>query len=255
MLQQHQGGQPHDFGLGGKQAQQQPPEADRLVAQPAAQGRLAAAGGIALVEQQVDHGRHRRQALGPLHRAGRLEGRAGLGHLGLGPGDPLLHGALAHQEGAGDLGHAQATDDPQGQSNLLGGRQVGMAADEQQPQDVVAIVGAVQPLHQIGLGVLQVGDQHLLRQGRLAGLAAHAVQGRIAPDEDQPGGGVAGRPFFWPVAQGAQARLLEGLFSDVEVAEVSQQGGHGLGPRGRQGPVDPGQVAHCPASAGRALAW
>ena len=38
------------------------------------------------------------------------------------------------------------------------GRQVRMAADEQQPQDVVAVVGAVEPLGQRRLGVLEVGQ-------------------------------------------------------------------------------------------------
>ena len=46
-----------------------------------------------------------------------------------------------------------------------------MAADEQQPQDVVAIVRAVEPLGQRGLGVVEVGDRLLVRQRRLPAAA------------------------------------------------------------------------------------
>ena len=56
-----------------------------------------------------------------------------------------------------------------------------MAAHEKEPQDVVAVVGLVDPLHQIGLGIREVGDQFLRRQRLLACLLAHAVDGRSCP--------------------------------------------------------------------------
>ena len=68
VLQQQQGGEPHDLGLGRKQPQQQPREPDRLLAQRRAHMRLAAARRIALVEDEVDHGRHRGEAFGALDR-------------------------------------------------------------------------------------------------------------------------------------------------------------------------------------------
>src|SRR4051812_11568097 len=57
-----------------------------------------------------------------------------------------------------------AGDDAQRQRDLLRRRQVGMAADEQKPQDVVAVVRAVEPLGDFGLGVVEVGDGLLLGQ-------------------------------------------------------------------------------------------
>ena len=57
--------------------------------------------------------------------------------------------------------------------DLLRRRQVRMAADEQQPQDVVAVVGPVQPVGQGVLGVLQVGDG----SPRAAGASACAPAG------------------------------------------------------------------------------
>ena len=79
MLQQEEGGQPHDLRLCLVEPQQQAGEADGLVgeARPVALG--VAAGRIALVEDEVDHGRHRRQPLRPLNRPGGLEGDAGGG--------------------------------------------------------------------------------------------------------------------------------------------------------------------------------
>ncbi len=148
MLQQHEGRQAHDLGLGREEAEQQAGEPDRLLRQRLAHGRAIpiAAGGVALVEQEIDHGGHRGQPLGALEGARRLEGHLGLGDAALGPGDALLHGALADQEGAGDLRHGEAGDDAQGERDLLGRRQLGMAADEEQAQDVVAVLRPVEPL-------------------------------------------------------------------------------------------------------------
>jgi hypothetical protein len=42
------------------------PEAERLVAEVVTHERVTALGGVALVEDQIDHGEHRRQALGQL---------------------------------------------------------------------------------------------------------------------------------------------------------------------------------------------
>jgi hypothetical protein len=242
VLQQQQGGQAHDLRLAREQAQQQAGQPDGLVAQRAAGQQLLAAGRIALVEDQVDHGRHGVQPLGPLLDAGRAERNVGGPDPSLGAGDPLLHRRLADQEGASDLPDRQARDDAQGHGHLLGGRQVRMAADEQQPQHVVAIVLAVQPVDQGRLGVLQVGDQLLRRQGGRLALLAHPVQGGVATDQDQPGGRVARRPVLRPGLQGPQAGVLVRLLGGVQVAEIAQQGRHRLGPRGGQGGVDPGRV-------------
>src|SRR5207302_8633441 len=57
---------------------------------------------IALVEDEIDHCGDRRETLGALDRARRLEGHAGAGDACLRPCDALLHRALADQEGAGE---------------------------------------------------------------------------------------------------------------------------------------------------------
>src|SRR5690349_11656875 len=80
------------------------------------------------------------------------------------------------------------------------------------------------------------------RQQRRPALLAHPVQGGVAADQDQPGGRVARRTVLGPGLQGAQAGVLERLLSDVQIAEITQQGRYRLRPRGGQGGVDPGRV-------------
>ncbi len=119
-----------------------------------------------------------------------------------------------------------------------------MAADEQQAQDVVAVVGAVQPLGQGRLGVAEIGQLVLVGQGVVAAGLADLIDGDVAADEDQPRGRIARRAVGWPGLQRPQAGLLVGLLGDVEVPEVAQQRPHRLGPRRGQRRIDPGDVGH-----------
>ena len=232
MLQQQQRGQPHDLGLALEQPQQQPRQPDRLLAQRRADLGGVAAGRIALVEDQVDHGGDGGEPLGALHRARRLERHVGVGDARLGPGDALLHRGLADQEGARDLLDREPGDDAQRQRDLLRRRQVGMAADEQQPQDVVAVVRAVEPLGQLLLGVVEVGDRLVRRAAAAACLPPPDIVDRdVAADHDQPRRGIARRAVLRPALQRAQAGVLERLLGGVEIAEIAQQRADRLGTR------------------------
>ena len=129
-----------------------------------------------------------------------------------------------------------------------------MAAYEQEPQHVVAVVALVDAVGDAGFRVLEVGDKCLLGQRLLTRALAHAVDGHIAADEDEPGGRIARRPRAWPRLQRAQGRLLERLLGDVEIAEIAQQRRDRLRPcRGERcaDPVDVGHVAPTPGSPGR----
>ena len=117
-----------------------------------------------------------------------------------------------------------------------------MAADEQEPQDVVAVVGVVEPLGELGLGVVQVRDQpRPAAAARCLRAPAHAVERDVAPDQDEPGGGIARRAVARPGLQRAQAGVLERLLGGVEVAEIAQQRAERLGTRGGERGVDPGR--------------
>ena len=100
------------------------------------------------------------------------------------------------QEGARDLLDRQSGDDAQRQRDLLGRRQIGMAADEQEAQDVVAIVLAVEALGQLGFGVVQIGNDLLGRQRLLLVPArAPASIATLRPTMMSQAAGSRGGPF------------------------------------------------------------
>ena len=128
--------------------------------------------------------------------------------------------------------------------DLLRGRQVGMAADEQQPQDIVAVMRAVEPFGQRFLGVAEIGNRGVIGQRRLLAVAPDIVDRDIAADHDQPRRGIARRTVLRPALQRAQAGVLERLLGGVEIAEIAQQRADRLGTRRGQRRIDPGGVGH-----------
>jgi hypothetical protein len=106
-----------------------------------------------------------------------------------------------------------------------------MAADEQEAQDVVAVMRVVEPLGDVRLGVVEVRDQLVRRQRLALSRAADVVEGEVAADHDQPRGRVARRPVDRPVLQRAQAGFLESLLGAVEIAEIAEQRSDRLGTR------------------------
>jgi hypothetical protein len=244
VLEQHEGEQPHDLGLRGKEPQEEPAEADRLGAERRAGAVGCDVGRVPLVEEEVDHGSDRGETLAALDGARCLEGHVGRRYCALGPGDPLLHRRLGDEEGAGDAGDGHAGDDPERQRDLPGGAEAGMAADEEEPQDVVAVICRIDPVDEGLLGIGKVAERLLRRQRPLARLAAGAVDASVAPYHDEPGRGVARRAIARPGLQSAQAGLLERLLRPVEVAEPAQQGRDRLGPRAGEDRADPALVCH-----------
>ena len=107
---------------------------------------------------------------------------------------------------------------------------------------IVAIMRTVQPLDQRRLGIFDVGDHVVGRQLGVAAAPSRAVQRRIAPHQDQPGGGIARRSVARPGFERAQAGFLISLFGRVHVAEITQQRRNRLGPRGGQCAINPGRV-------------
>ena len=119
-----------------------------------------------------------------------------------------------------------------------------MAADEEQPQDVVAVVFAVEPVGERGFGVAEIGEFRLVGQFGVAGALADIVHRRIAPDQDQPSGGVAWRAVLRPCPEGPQAGFLKSFLGRIEVTEVAQQRSHHLGADAGDDRVDPAEVVH-----------
>ena len=119
-----------------------------------------------------------------------------------------------------------------------------MAADEQQPQDVVAVMRAVEPFGKLFLGVVEVGDRVFLGQRLLLLAPPDIVDRDIAPDHDQPRRGIARRAVLRPALQRAEAGVLKRLLGGVEIAEIAQQRADRLGARRSQRGIDPGGVGH-----------
>ncbi len=177
----------------------------------------------------------------------RFERHASAGHFRFCPRDALLHCAFADEKRARDLRHGETRDDTERERDLLRRRQVRMAADEQQAQDVVAIVGFIKPLHGLGFDVAQIGNLVLVGQLCLLRPAAGDIDRRVAADHDEPGGGIAWRAVPGPILQRPQAGVLISLLGQIEVAEIPQQRRDRLGPRGHKRRVDPGEVGHVSA--------
>ena len=141
-------------------------------------------------------------------------------------------------------------DDAQRERDLLGRRQLGMAADEQQPQDVVAVVRAVEPLgerrsrHRRDRRSRSSAGSAccLLRRGAAASIAT------LRPTKISQAAGSRGGPFCGQCLQRPQAGVLERLLGGVEVAEIAQQRADRLGAGGGQRRVDPGEIGHAHAS-------
>ena len=171
VLQQHQREQAGRLRLGGEQRVHDARETDRLGGEVLAHERVAAGRRVALVEHQVEHSEDRGEAVVQRVRRRLAERDAGQPHLLLRAHEPLGHGRLRQQQGARDLGHRQAADEPQRQRHLRLRRERRVAAGEHESE----------PLVRNHLGVLAGQVAHrllqLAREQRLL-----VAQRRLAPE-------------------------------------------------------------------------
>ena len=156
----------------------------------------------------------------------------------LAAGDPPGHRRLRHQERAGDLGRGQAADRAQGQCDLRGGRQCGVAAQEQQDQCVVGVG------RRVGPGGQAVAGRDLPGSGLLPALPgllrAQEVGQPTGGDGDQPAAWTGGDSVGRPLARGGEQRLLDGVLGEVEMPVSSCQRAEDLRREVAQQVLDPG---------------
>ena len=93
------------LGLVGHQLGERAPEPDRL-------GGEVSPAAVALVEDQVDDREHRGEAVGEQVRRRHAKRDPGVLDLALRADEPLGHGLLGDEEGAGDLVRRQAAERP-----------------------------------------------------------------------------------------------------------------------------------------------
>jgi hypothetical protein len=105
-------------------------------------------------------------------------------------------------------------------------------------------VGAVQPLGELGFGIIQIRDQLIGRQWDLLAPVTRLIEREVASYQDQPGSRIARGAVLRPALQRAQAGFLKGFLRCVEIAKIAQERRHCLGPRRRERGIDPGHVGH-----------
>ena len=157
------------------------------------------AGGVALVEDEIEDVEHGAEALGALFGGGRLKADAGGLDGGFGAGDALRHGGLGHQEGAGDLRGGEAADGAQSERD--GGRRSerGMAAHEEKVEGVVLRFVFEVEVRDDEEGLLGRRGSFAVEAGALA---AHAVGHAAGGDADEPGARILRSAFVGPLGGG-----------------------------------------------------
>ena len=202
------------------------PQPDRLVAQIETHERVSGVRGIALVEDQVDHREHGRQALGELDAFGHLIGQGAVADRSLGAHEPLGDRGLGYQKGARDLPGREAADQLQGQGDAAVGRQARMTAREDQPESVV----------RNRLGVGHVWNLVIRSEcglvGERVGLRFHpapppqTIDCASARRRDEPGARSIRRSGLGPAVERLLERFLDDLLGQVDVAHRPQHRRH-----------------------------
>ena len=217
-----------DLGLVRGQLGQHPPQPQRLEAQVGPDQVVAGGGRVALVEDEVHHAEHRRQAFVHSGVVGNRTTPASR-QPPLGVGDALVDLHLVGQEGPGDLAGGQAGDQPQGQRDPSGRGQQRVAGQEHQPQDVVGG----------GRGVLSLGGLRGVGGHRgFGGLGGELVAALLEPlgpadvvdgpalgRGHQPGGGIVGDAGRRPLLERGDQRVLGELLGPPDVMDEPGQPG------------------------------
>ena len=210
VVHQHQRQQPVHLRLVGHQLCERVPEPDRL-------GGEVDAAAVALVEDQVDDGEDRGQALGEQMIRRDAEGDAGGLDLPLRPQQPLRHRLVGHEERAGDLLGLQPAQRSQRQRHLRLELERGVAAREEELQPLVRDRRLVHGL------LRRLGHVEQARLRRERAVAADAVDRAVAGGGHEPRTRIGGRPVAGPALGRDRERLLSGVLGEVEVAEEADQ--------------------------------
>ena len=211
--QQHQREHALHLRLVGHQLGDRPAEHDRLVGQVAAGGRAR----VALVEDQVDDGKHRDEPVGQQVIGRHAERDAGRLDLALRTREALAHRRFRHEERACDLVGGQAAEGAQGERDLRLDRQRRMAAHEDQLEP---LVGERRGCHRLLLRLR--GEQPRLR-GEDA-IASDAIDSPVPRGAHEPRAGVRRHAVTRPSLRCDGEGLLCGFLGEIDVAEEADQG-------------------------------
>ena len=212
VVQQHQREQAVHLGLVGHQLGERPPEAQGL-------GHQLSAAAVAGVEDQVCDREHGCEPIGQQVVRRHPERDPGGLDLVLGAHEPARHRRLADQEGARDLGGAEAAERAQRERDLRLRTEGGMTAGEDELEPLVRKWRRVHVL----LGRLRHLEQARLRRQRA--ITADAIDRPVARRRHEPGARAGRRSLAWPALRRDREGLLRGFLGEVEVAEEADQRG------------------------------
>jgi hypothetical protein len=225
VVQQHEGEQRMGLGLVGH-------EFRKGLRQSQCFGGEIVAACPALVEDQVDNGKHRRQTIGEQVIRRDTEGNASVLDLALGSDQTLGHGRLRDQEGAGDLWRGQTAERAQSQGHLGVESERRMAASEHKLESLIC-KGCV--VH----GVF--GSGRCLEEAKLFGVSALATDAVDRPPParcDEPRAWAAWRALAWPSLGGRGECLLRGFLGEVEIAEEADERSEDAAPFVTEDPLE-----------------
>src|SRR5581483_8342343 len=134
----HESDEAVDLGFVGGELGEDPSEAERLFAERRTDPVRAARRAVAFVEDEVDHLEHGCQTCGELSSAWDLERDALLGERPLRSHDPLRDRRLRDQERSRDLFGREATEETEREGDARVAREHGVAAREDEAEEVVA---------------------------------------------------------------------------------------------------------------------
>lgn len=203
------------LGLVRGQLGQLPPEPEGFQTQVGPDQIVAGAGGVALVEDQIDDLEDRGQPPGQFRTGRQLERDALVGQRLLGRRDALGDPGLGGEEGARDLGRRQAADQPQRQRDAGRGGQHRVAGDEHQPQDIVGLL--------IRLLVEVPGQFLVLAVEPLR--PSNVVDRATLRDRRQPGPRIVRHPGRRPLLQRRDQGVLGELLGESDVVDKPGQPG------------------------------
>ncbi len=238
------------FRLVGRQFSQHASQAQGIFAQCGTRPFAAGGGGVAFVEDQVEHGQDRVEPFLALFGARHFEGYACVSEGALGAHDALRDRRFGREEGAGDFGGRQAAQEAQGQCDACFGRQHGVAGHEQEAQQVV--VDVVVFAHGVGErgGRLEFGfelaaDFLMLALEQLA--PAQVVDGAVLGHRGEPGARVGGNAALRPAFQCGDQGILRQLLSQPDFAHHARHRGDdpgGFDPPDRVDGAMDGAIGH-----------
>jgi hypothetical protein len=151
-------------------------------------------------------------------------GDVGVADLSLGPPVALPDGGFGHQEGTGDLGCGQPTQEPQRQRDLGVGTECGMAAKEDETELVVGHrVDVAEVGRRIGRGIVQ--RQRFPFPGIARRLAAETIDRPVARRGGDPAAGVGRHAVDRPPVGGDRERIGDRVLGLIDVAQDPHERG------------------------------